>query len=301
MKKFEEALVKYNLKKIYLIPIGVVFLFWLIYLFLLKAPGDFPKKSIITIENGSGLLELSHKLKVEHVIKSENVFRTFAILLGGERGMQAGDYYFESGQNVYRVASRIVRGEHDIATVRITIPEGFTNAEISALFDPRFQKFDHAYFLNNAPQGYLFPDTYFIEVGATASSTIILLKNNFERKVAPLEAEIKSSGHSLKEIILMASILESEAKTELDREIVSGILWKRIKLGMALQVDSSPETYSHRGFPNTPISNPGIESIKAAIHPKSSTFLYFLTGSDGLMHYAKTLNDHNKNINKYLR
>jgi UPF0755 protein len=243
-------------------------------------------------------------------------------MLEGERGMQAGDYYLSKPENAFRIAWRIVHGKRDIVTLRVTIPEGFTNKEISDLFDSRFPRFDHESFLANAHEGYLFPDTYFMEVSSTASSTLSLLKNNYEDKVEPLREEIKASNHSEGEIITMASILESEARTKEDREIISGILWKRIKLKMPLQVDASLgyltgktseeltdsdlkidspyNTYINKGLPPGPISNPGLESIVAALNPVDSKYLYFLTGNDGVMHYAKTFDEHKKNKAKYL-
>ncbi|MCX6747515.1 MAG: endolytic transglycosylase MltG, partial [Candidatus Nomurabacteria bacterium] len=79
------------------------------------------------------------------------------------------------------------------------------------------------------------------------------------------------------------------------------ILWNRIKIGMALQVDAAPITYKEKGLPGMPIANPGIESIKAAVYPKSSTYLYYLHGKDGEIHYAKTFEEHRQNKFKYLR
>jgi UPF0755 protein len=244
--------------------------------------------------------QLANELQTKHIIRSPLWFRIAAISAGGERGMKAGDYYFVGPESVFTVAYRIALGERDIETVRITIPEGFTNGQISGLFDKRFLKFDHNMFLSLAPQGYLFPDTYFLEVGTTASSTIKLLRNNFDNKTAKLGSLIKSSGHSLDDIIIVASIIESEIRTNSDRQIVSGIIWKRLKIGMALQVDSSPETYKHTGLPLIPISNPGLESIVAAIHPISTSYLYFLTDKKGNVYYAKTFDEHQKNIVLYL-
>lgn len=272
----------------------------LVYVFLIAPPDNFPKKSIFTVEEGMNLDQLGSELEIKHIIRSPLWFRMAAISVGGERSMKAGDYYFEREQNVFTVALRIAMANRGIETVRITIPEGFTNQEISNLFDQRFLKFDHNEFLSLAPQGFLFPDTYFIEVGATASSTIKLLRNNFDNKTFKLTTEIKNSGHSLRDIITIASIIESETRTNKDRPIVSGILWKRLKIGMPLQVDSSPETYDRKGLPNDPISNPGLESIVASIHPLNTAYLYFLTDKAGNVYYAKTFDEHQRNRELYL-
>lgn len=134
--------------------------------------------------------------------------------------------------------------------------------------------------------------------------------------------EVEKSGRSLEDIIVMASILEGEAKTREDMEIVSGILWKRIEIGMPLQVDTSfvyilgkatedltlsdlevkspYNTYLYKGLPPGPISNPGLDSIRAAVNPTTTPYLYFLTGNDGKMYYARTFDEHVKNKQKYL-
>ena len=103
------------------------------------------------------------------------------------------------------------------------------------------------------------------------------------------------------QVIILASILEGEAKTHEDMRIISGILIKRMLEGMALQVDVAPSTYKSRGLPDAPINNPGLVALYAALHPETSPYLYYLTGNDGTMHYAKTFTEHKENITKYLR
>jgi len=185
-------------------------------------------------------------------------------------------------------------------SVRITIPEGYDNQEIAELFDDRFRYFDREDFLRSAPQGYLFPDTYYVGLYMDTQRVIEFLKNNFENKISPLVSEIESSGHSLEEIILMASILEAEIIELDDRKIASGILWKRLQVGMPLQVDSAPETYERRGFPEAPLGNPGLDSIVAALRPTTSPYFYFLTDKAGKVYYADTFDNHKVNRAKYL-
>ncbi len=263
-------------------------------------PFSFPSDSIITVPEGAGLYTLSEKLKEDKVIRSPLFFRMAAVILGGERDMKAGQYQMSHPQNTFVTAWRIFHGDYDIETIKLTIPEGFTVEKISPLFDNRFKFFNHTSFVVGAPEGYLFPDTYFVPIIATASSTIQMFKNSFDRKISSLLEEIKDSGHSLDDIIKMASILESEVKSEEDKRIVSGILWKRLKLDIALQVDSDPDTYKHTGFPPKPISNPGLESVIAAIHPTTTSYLYFLTGDDGKTYYSRTFDEHKTNVAKYL-
>jgi len=282
----------------YILFLGLVL--FIICFFPTTPPFSFPSGSFVTIPEGAGLYTLAESLKQDRVIRSSFWFRVVAIVLGGERDMKAGRYLMSRPQNVFVIAWRVFHGDYDIETVRLTIPEGFTVKKISALFDERFTFFDHADFVTRAPEGFLFPDTYFIPVTATASSTIKLLVDNFTRKIFPTISDIEFSGKTLKEIITMASLLEAEAKTKEEREKASDILWKRLKLGMPLQVDSETGTYEFVGLPENPINNPGLVSIEAALHPTATPYLYFLTGNDGNMHYAKTFNEHKENIVKYL-
>ena len=307
-------------KKNLLVLGTLVFFFALI--FVLSPPFSFPSKSVITVPEGDGLYALSVKLNEEKVIRSPFWFRTFAIVLGGERNMKAGQYYLSRPLNSFTVAWRIFHGHYNIETVKVTIPEGFSVKKISDLFDERFTFFDHKAFESIASEGYLFPDTYFIQVTATASSSIKMLNDNFFRRIDSILPKIEASKRTLDEIITMASILEGEARSREDMAIVSGILWKRLDNDIALQVDASfvyvngkttkeltlddlkikspYNTYLNRGLPPTPISNPGLISIEAALYPTTTPYLYFLTGDDGEMYYSKTFDEHVEKKHKYI-
>lgn len=285
----------------------IVFLFISSLLLLLIVwgivpPKKFPSNSIIEVPEGAGLYVVGELLQEENVIRSPFWFRTIAIVLGGERKLKAGQYYMNSPENVFTLAWRILHGDYNVETVKITIPEGFTIDKISKLFPTeKFTLFDRKTFEQMAPEGYLFPDTYFIPVTATASTTIKLMKDNFARKIFKFIPTIEFSKRTLEETIVMASLIEAEANNKEDREIISSILWKRLRLGMPLQVDSEKGTYEYQGLPKEPINNPGLVSIEAAISPTSTPYLYFLTGKDGKMYYAKTFEEHKANIAKYLR
>jgi len=294
-----------------------------IFLWQISPPLPFPSGTVVTVEDGTHLLQLSQKLQEDNVVRSPFWFRLVAITLGGERRMRAGQYLMARPQSSFVIAWRILHGNHGIETIKMTIPEGFNVARITDLFDDRFPSFDREFFLDNAPEGYLFPDTYFMPITATASSTIKLMQDNFSRQIKKEFPEENFDGHRLGEIIIMASIIESEAKSAEDRDIISGILWKRLELDLPLQVDAafvyvngkttkeltkadlgidSPfNTYKYKGLPPTPISNPGLESIKAAINPAETKYLYFLTGDDGKMHYSETFEDHVEKKSKYIK
>ena len=149
------------------------------------------------------------------------------------------------------------------------------------------------------------------------------MRSTFDDKIAIIQDDIDLSTRNMKDIIIMASILEKEASNDIDRKIISGILWKRIDTNMPLQVDvpfyyslnktssqlttenlraDSPyNTYTRKGLPIGPITNPGLASIEASLHPQLSKYWYFLSDKSGTMHYAITHDDHVANKAKYLK
>lgn len=295
----------YN-KNIFYALIIIAFLAFFYFLFL-SAPADFPIGTIFKVEQGNSLRSVSLKLKSGNIIRSRLAFEAFVILLGREKRVIRSDYYFENKLPVHIVARRISRGENHMAPIAVTIPEGFDTAQIADAFASKLANFNKSQFLIEASglEGYLFPDTYFFLTTDTETDVIRSMSANFEKKIISLKQDIalsgKTTGRTEREIIIMASIIEREAKGDIDREFISGILWKRFAMGMPLQVDAAPETYKTRGLPKSPIANPGLAAIKTAIYPKSSSFLYYLHDKNGNIHYTKTFAEHRQNIVKYLK
>jgi UPF0755 protein len=292
-----------NIKKIIFYAIGLIVFLLLFYFFLLSAPSNFPVPSVARIEPGMSLRNMSDLLKKEHLIRSRTVFEFSVIILGGEKHIISADYLFEKKLSVWQMAERITGGEHRMAPVSVTIPEGFDINQIGETFALKLANFNKTEFLLKGKnlEGYLFPDTYYFSNNATETDVIKSMNNNFEKKIIPLLPEITSLGKNEQEVIIMASIIEREAEGDTDRGIISGILWKRINIGMPLEVDSAPVTYKTKGLPSSPIGNPGIKAIEAAINPQSSPYLYYLHDKNGNIHYAETFAEHQTNIKKYLK
>ena len=273
------------------------------YFFFGTAPGDFPVGASIEVPQGASLRSVSLDLKNQHIIRSRLAFEGFVILYGAEGRLVAGSYRFGDRVGVWSVASRISGGGRFSAPVVVTIPEGFNINEIADTFSKKLKNFSKERFLIAAKskEGYLFPDTYYFFTADSETDVLDAMTKNFEKKVAPLRPEIQSSGKTEEEIIVMASLVEGESKGNGDRERIAGILWKRLALGMRLQVDAAPVTYKASGLPKAPIANPGLAAIKAALHPESSSYLYYLHDKDGTIHYAKSFEEHKGNIKKYLK
>ena len=257
-------------------------------------------------------------------IRSPRAFMALVRIFGGHRGVIAGDYYFELPESVFQVAIRITHGEYNLTLVRITIPEGVNTTDIADILNWKIPSFDRSGFLALAEsrEGYLFPDTYFFLPNVTNEEIIRTLEENFKNKTDPLRGQIAQSGRSFEDIITMASIVERETIELKDKSIVAGILWKRIDIGMALQVDApflyainkntfdltlkdlrtdSPyNTYTRKGLPVTPIANPGLESIVASIQPKETPYLFYLSDRSSNLHYSRTFEEHKANKRRYL-
>lgn len=294
------------------------------YQLLFAPPADFPSGSIVSIAHGESAPDIAAQLASAHIIKHPGILRAALRVTEGSARIQAGAYLFKTPEDLFTIAYRLVAGAYDIPPVRITFPEGETVRDDAARITEGIPDISTSDFLSKAQpyEGYLFPDTYLFLQSTDADSIVKTMRANFDTKIATLSVQIRASGHSLSDIVILASLVEKEARTSANKRIVAGILWNRIKFGMPLQVDAvfgyifNRDTYSpsyadlktespynlylHKGLPPTPIDNPGLDSLDAAISPTNTNYLYYLTGSDNLMHYATTYAGHQANRRKYL-
>lgn len=307
--------------------VGFVFALFMaiLYISFIAPPRDFPSGLIYNLKPGYNLSIVSSDFYKGHIIKSEFVFKSLAFIFGPGSRVYSGNYRFSEKQNVISVAWRTARGDMQLVPMKVLIPEGMNTKEISEILSKNLQTFDKQAFLKLAGrfEGYLFPDTYFIIPGTKEDRVVEMMNENYNEKIKTLDSKIKSFGKPIGDIIKMASILEDEARTMETRRIVAGILWKRLSMGMALQVDSSFKyingkttktlttedllidssynSYTNKGLPPTPIGNPGLGAIEASITPIKTPYLYFLTDDAGNMHYAITHDEHVANKGRYLK
>ncbi len=175
---------------------------------------------------------------------------------------------------------------------------------------------------SESKEGYLFPDTYLFPKEASASSIVAKMVGTYNNKTKNLKNQ---SGLTNKDAVILASLIERETKTNEERPMVAGIMLNRLNAGMPLQIDASVQyavgtakdwwpiltlddistvspynTYKNKGLPPAPIANPGLSSLEAAFAPEDSDYWYYIHDPDGVIHYARTLAEHNSNIAKYL-
>jgi UPF0755 protein len=298
---------------------------YLSFLYLKEAPVSFPVNQPFIIEQGTGIKAVASKAKEAGLVKSEILLYTYLITIFKDTPPQASTYIFEAPLNSFGVAASFAKGDHDSNLISITIPEGTSLKDIANIASKSLPKFDTEAFLRIAvgQEGFLFPETYFVPASYTEEDMYKLLNDTFSEKIRTLEPALSGHSLSLTEIVILASIIEREANSVESMKMVSGILQERLRIGMALQVDASMEyvldkplseltaedlkmespynTYLNPGLPPTPIGNPGFDSIKAVLEPTPSEYLFYITGSDGNFYYARTFDEHKKNIARYLR
>lgn len=305
---------------------GILVLLAFLALFIVSAPPrDFPSGAVLRIAPGSTAPEVANQLADARVIQHPTIFRMILRLTGESGRIRSGLYEFKESANLFVVAYRLVTGAYGLPPVRITFIEGATVRDIAGQVADAFPGITAEDFMRAGQsfEGYLFPDTYFFDPGADPALILSTLRSNFDTKIRTLAGVLEASGHTLPDIVIMASLIEKEARTAEDRRVIAGILWNRIRLGMPLQVDAvfgyifnrdtySPSfadlkvdspynTYTHTGLPPGPIDNPGLDALEAAAAPAKTPYLYYLTGKDGLMHYARTFTEHQANRQRYLR
>jgi UPF0755 protein len=275
---------------------------------------------------GQSVAKVARSFQEQNVVRSTFWFTNFILLLRGETQIVSGEYYFERPLSAMAIAKRITTGDFHVSQMSTTIPEGSSISEIAVILKKNYPEFDTTRFMELArgKEGFLFPDTYHFGSHVTAEKVVDVMADTFQKKITrpEIQSAIDQFGVPLKDVVTMASILEGEARQMQTRQIVAGILWNRIKIGMPLQVDvtfkyingkttatltlddlkiKSPyNTYVYTGLPPGPISNPGIAAIQAAVTPIDTNYLFFLTDNDGNMRYARTLEEHAKNKRKYL-
>lgn len=300
------------------------------------------------ISPGQGVNQISHNLGEAGIIRSSFAFETYVFIKGIQSQFQAGDYQLPSVVNMKRLTEILTQGQL-VEEWQLKVIEGYTLKDIAFVLENqgRFQAAElmaatglgqpgnqfsldiSSYdFLDDKPdsanlEGYLFPDTYRFFAYSTIDDIVRKLLNNFDKKLTPaMRAEIKAQDKTIFDVLTMASIIEREVRSDADRAIVSGIFWKRLDIGMALQADSTINyltgkktpsvssddlaidslynTYKYPGLPPGPISNPGLASIQAAIYPEESDFWYFLTDKEGNVRYAEDFDGHQENRQNYL-
>lgn len=284
---------------------------------------------LVEIERGSGASAIARQLEERGLIRSAAAFEILLSLSGQAGSLRAGHYELSPTMDAAKVAQTLASGE--VAVRRVTIPEGLRLGEIAERLAQAGLVSEEEFLEAAVPsnlagqaqvelpedslEGYLFPETYDFEVGTSATDTAARMLRELDDQFAkPHEQQIAASTLSLHEIITLASLVEREAKTPEERELIAGVLTNRLDRGMLLQCDatvqyalgehkarltyddlkmeSSYNTYLHKGLPPGPIAAPGLASLTAALSPAQTDFLYYVAKPDGGHVFSKTYDEH---------
>jgi len=277
-------------------------------------------QKVVNIPSGTNAREIVDVLEKNEIIRKNNyTIRILTKLLKLEDQLKYGEYNLSPSMNMLQILDKLVKGE--VITYKITIPEGYTCTQIAELLDKK-EVAEKEAFLKLAKdsgknsEGCLFPDTYEVPKKYGAEKMVKAMLSNFnqiaiENKFSDRAEEI---GFSLDEIIILASIIEKEAKFSDEKNKVSTVFHNRLKIGMKLQscatiqyilgepkeildendlkIDSPYNTYLYKGLPPGPICNPGLDSIKAALEPNEEDYLYFVLGENGRHIFSRTYQEH---------
>lgn len=280
-----------------------------------------PKTFIVM--KGQGTRVVVDNLKNAGLIRDSIVFFLLLKKTGIDSKIQAGQFYLSPSMSANEILQKLQIGKFDMS---ITIPEGKRAQEIADILQKKMPQYDQEWREKlDQNEGYLFPDTYLLPVNAGIEEVIDAMKKNFDKKYAEIT---NNTTLSQNEIVILGSLIEREAKNSEDRPVVSSVIHNRLNLGMKLDIDATVQyalgfdqsertwwkkqltyedieidspynTYNNAGLPPGPIASPGLASLKAAASPAQTDFLFYISDKKGNNHYAKTLGEHNQNINKY--
>ncbi|MEQ8174571.1 MAG: endolytic transglycosylase MltG [Syntrophomonadaceae bacterium] len=301
------------------------------------APQDKTQVDVVIPEK-SGASQVAVLLKQNGLIRSELVFRYYCSQNNLATVLKPGHYRFNRSQTLPEIAQMIAQGK--IVSTTVTVPEGYTVEQIGRLLVEKnlvtaadwqaALKEDYNFSFLPAVggrrqqrlEGFLFPDTYNIELGAPAHQIVNLMLERFQKAWEPeLAALAQEQKRSPLEVVTIASIIEREAMVAEERETISGVIKNRLDKKMALQmcstvlyvlkqdkptlsiadtkIDSYYNTYKYTGLPPGPIASPGIASLQAALHPQKHNYLYFVAKGDGTHQFSVTNAEHLAAIKKY--
>ncbi|MGC9046855.1 MAG: endolytic transglycosylase MltG [Minisyncoccia bacterium] len=319
--------------------LAIFFIIAIAYFFYGLQPSNMtnPQNININIAKGESFKDISADLSRNKVIKSVTVFKIYSLLSGKAQLFKPGNYVFNTSMSIPQIVNLLVEGVNNI--VKVVIPEGYTLKDIntllinnqvlnssSSLLNYDLNNLASSYqFLNNihSLEGFLSPDTYFFNINSSPDVVLHKLLDNFQSKIWPSLQNITNWYDKL----IVASILEKELSNFKDRQIAAGIIYKRLENKIPIQIDATLtyakcngeiqncenlkltkkdlqmksvyNTYNNLGLPPTPVSNPGLDAIKAALQPEQSPYWFYLATNNGT-YFAKTLSEQNKNIAKYL-
>jgi len=318
------------MKKLKILLLLIIFISVSFYLFYREGSLPVNKLSKETktfiIKSGEPLDTITNNLASDGLIRNKIVFYLVVKKLGLERKIQAGEFKISENMNAEQVAINLTHGSIDTS---ITLIEGMRKEEMAQIISKTLD-IPEIEIMSKAKEGYIFPDTYQVPKNASSDVVLTIIKNN-QKFVKAFQNIKKQTKLTEKQALILASLVEREARQPSTREKIAGIILKRylanwpLDLDASLQyilgyqanekswwkksitdedknIDSPFNTYKNKGLPPEPVCSPSLSSLEAVINADPSTpYWFYLTDNNGVMHYAVTLEEHEANVQKYLR
>ncbi|MCX7944126.1 MAG: endolytic transglycosylase MltG [Deltaproteobacteria bacterium] len=324
----------------------ILFTFSAVYIYrstkeFLTTPYKYEKKEVLVqIKRGMSDTDVADLVYKHGLVSDRKKFYYFLRFLHRNRGLEvkAGEYLLSTNMTPWQIAEKLIKRE--VVKYKVTIPEGLRFEEVAQILDrEKIAYYDEfvslcqdRVFLSSIGiegencEGYLLPDTYLFERNLNAKDIFRQINDEFKRRItAGYIEKAKEIGFSLYEILIIASMIEKEARIDEERTLISSVIHNRLKRGMGLYIDATViyglirekggfngnltrrdletptryNTYIIKGLPPTPICNPGIKSINAALMPAKTSYLYYVSKNDGSHYFCETLECHNKAVYKY--
>lgn len=312
--------------KIIIIGIGIILITGVVViLYQFSAPQKGVEEERIVVNLTTTEAELIPKLKEQSYVRNEWAFNFVLKRKGWQGKIEPGGYMVSKGMNAWQLADMLVNHPYQ---KWIVLPEGLRATEIAEKLQETLGWTNAAKteFLLNGKEGYLFPDTYLLNLDYTDKDVAKRMESQFNEKTADLFKEAKEKNIRSDTLIVLASLVQREAANEKEMPLIAGVIWSRWLKDMKFEIDATiqyalgepgnwwpiikPEdyrfdspynTYLHKGRPPAPICNPGLAAINAVINREETEYLYYLHDSEGQIHLAKTYEEHLKNIGQFLK
>ena len=303
-----------------------------------KKSGHPPQEIILEIPKGASVMKVASQLQEEGVINNPFVFRLMYQIRFSPAPIKAGEYKISLPTSIQEVLQLVVKGQVYLHSV--TVPEGLTRLEIADLLATKLAFFPAEEFIATtstnelikdldpiAPnlEGYLFPETYSFPKGTSAREVAQAMVRQFRQTFNSVwQARTTQLGFSIRDIVILASLIEKETSNPEERKLISAVFHNRLQRKMKLdcdptiiyalklkgtydgrlgwkdlKLDSPYNTYLYPGLPPGPIANPGHAALEAALYPADVDYLYFVSRNDGSHVFSHTLKEHNQNVQIY--
>jgi UPF0755 protein len=294
-------------------------------------------EQFVEIPPGTGSTPIGARLVAAGVVRDALTFRAALWLSKQGRHLKAGEYRFDRAMTPLEIIDKMARG--DVYVITVTFPEGQSIAEMARIVESHglgtAASFVQAA-TDPAPvhdldpaatdlEGYLFPETYALSRRTDAAKLVRMMVARFDRVFTPEMRQAAAARHlTVRQVVTLAAIVEKETAKADERPLVAAVYTTRLRIGMPLQCDptviyglvkagrydgnihkddlsfDSPyNTYRYPGLPPGPIASPGRASLDAVLHPAAADYLYFVSRNDGSHAFARTLEEHNRNVQKY--